>query len=95
MWPLHMDKGTMHVSIVRSGFLLQGLITFLYCRTRDRLPVVAKLSYHTLRLEREYHIVKRLYRYADAKQLLCQPLEKISLPNGLIALIFADYGNVP
>ncbi|KAI7851131.1 hypothetical protein BDC45DRAFT_572219 [Circinella umbellata] len=61
-------------------------------RNRDRLPVVAKLSYHTLRLEREYHIVKRLYRYADAKQLLCQPLEKLSLPNGLIALIFADYG---
>ncbi|KAI8141207.1 hypothetical protein BJV82DRAFT_518864 [Fennellomyces sp. T-0311] len=60
-------------------------------RNRDRLPVVAKLSYHTLRLEREYHIVKRLYRYADAKQHLCQPLEKIALPNG-IALIFADYG---
>ncbi|KAI9497057.1 hypothetical protein BDB00DRAFT_868895 [Zychaea mexicana] len=59
---------------------------------RDRLPVVAKLSYHALRLEREYHMVKRLYRHADAKQLLCQPLEKLSLPNGLIALIFADYG---
>ncbi|KAI9321578.1 hypothetical protein BX666DRAFT_1850739 [Dichotomocladium elegans] len=60
-------------------------------RNRDKIPVVAKLSYHTVQLEREYHIVKRLYRSADAKQLLCQPLEKLSLGNGLIALIFADY----
>lgn len=86
MLPLPMDKGTYMCIAGRK------LLTKRLARNRDRLPVVAKLSYQTLRLEREYHIVKRLYRNADAKQLLCQPLEKIMLPNGLVVLIFADYG---
>ncbi|CAO3599544.1 unnamed protein product [Absidia cylindrospora] len=57
-------------------------------RTRDSLPIVAKLSYQGLRLEREYHIAERLFRFSEANQLLCQPLEKVNLPQGLIAIIF-------
>ncbi|KAI8329760.1 hypothetical protein BC941DRAFT_476131 [Chlamydoabsidia padenii] len=57
-------------------------------RTRDSLPIVAKLSYQGLRLEREYHIAQRLYRFPEAQQLLSQPLEKVNLPHGLIAIIF-------
>ncbi|KAI8090060.1 uncharacterized protein BX664DRAFT_281490 [Halteromyces radiatus] len=61
-------------------------------RTRDHLPVVAKLSYQGLRLEREYHIAQRLYRLPEADQLLSQPLEKVNLPQGLIAIIFRYEG---
>lgn len=62
-------------------------------RNRDKLPVVAKLSHQVLRLEREYHIVQRLYRQSSAKEILCKPLDKITLENGLIAFIYEDYGN--
>lgn len=62
-------------------------------RNRDKLPVVAKLSHQPLRLEREYHIVQRLWRQSSAaKGLLCKPLDKITLSNGLIAFIYEDYG---
>jgi hypothetical protein len=57
-------------------------------RTRDGLPIVAKLSYQGLRLEREYHVAQRLYRFSEAHQLLSLPLEKVTLPHGLIAIIF-------
>ncbi|CAO3595488.1 unnamed protein product [Absidia cylindrospora] len=51
-------------------------------RIRDGLPVVAKLSYQGLRLEREYHIAQRLYKFSDASQVLSQPLEKVILSHG-------------
>ncbi|KAI9257050.1 hypothetical protein EDC94DRAFT_564880 [Helicostylum pulchrum] len=62
-------------------------------RNRDKLLVVAKLSHQPLRLEREFHIVQRLYRQSSAKELLCKPIDKITLPNGLIAFIYEDDGN--
>ncbi|CAO3645324.1 unnamed protein product [Mucor hiemalis] len=82
----HFDK-----SILLQGFddisIANGM------RNRDKLPVVAKLSHQPLRLEREYHIVQRLYRQSTtAKGLLCKPLDKITLSNGLIAFIYEDYG---
>ncbi|CAO3647909.1 unnamed protein product [Cunninghamella blakesleeana] len=57
-------------------------------RIKDKLPIVAKLSYQGLRLEREYHIVKRLYGLTGSTQLLNQPIEKINLFNGYMAIIF-------
>jgi hypothetical protein len=63
-------------------------------RSRDKLPVVAKLSHQPLRLEREYHIVQRLYRQSTSKELLCKPLDKITLPNDVIAFIYEDYGKM-
>ncbi|CEP10830.1 hypothetical protein [Parasitella parasitica] len=61
-------------------------------RNRDRLPVVAKLSHQPLRLEREYHIVQRLYRQPSAKDLLCKPLDRITLSDdSLIAFIYEDF----
>ncbi|KAI9276579.1 hypothetical protein BY458DRAFT_585506 [Sporodiniella umbellata] len=61
-------------------------------RNRDKRSVVAKLSRQPLRLEREYHIVQRLYRELPSRELLCRPIDKITLPNGLIALIFENDG---
>ncbi|KAG0735771.1 hypothetical protein G6F22_012436 [Rhizopus arrhizus] len=61
-------------------------------RNRDKKPVIAKLSRQPLRLEREYHIVQRLYREIPSRELLCRPIDKITLPDGLIALIFEGYG---
>lgn len=60
-------------------------------RNRDKLPVVVKLSNQSLRLEREYHIVQRLFKQPAAKELLCKPLDKVILSNnGLIAFIYED-----
>ncbi|KAI8987492.1 hypothetical protein BDF20DRAFT_850560 [Mycotypha africana] len=59
-------------------------------RNRDKLPVVAKLSHQPLRLEREYHIVQRLYRQRTSKELLCKPLDKVLVSNGLTAFIYED-----
>lgn len=60
-------------------------------RNRDKLPIVAKLSHQPLRLEREYHIVQRLYRQVSVRDLLLKPLERITIPNsGLIAFIYED-----
>lgn len=54
--------------------------------------MIAKLSRQPLRLEREYHIVQRLYREIPSRELLCKPIDKITLPDGLIALIFENNG---
>ncbi|KAI8994848.1 kinase-like domain-containing protein [Pilobolus umbonatus] len=62
-------------------------------RNRDRLPVVAKLSQQPLRLEREYHIVQRLYKHESTRPLLCKPLDKIILSHGFIAFVYEYYGN--
>lgn len=51
-----------------------------------------KLSRQPLRLEREYHITQRLYREVSSRDLLCKPVDKLTLPNGLSAFIFEDYG---
>lgn len=52
------------------------------------------MSHQPLRLEREYHIVQRLYRQSSAKDLLCKPLDKITLSHdGLIAFIYEDFCN--
>ncbi|KAI8334588.1 hypothetical protein BC941DRAFT_431619 [Chlamydoabsidia padenii] len=61
-------------------------------RNRDGLPIVAKLSNQGLRLEREYHIAQRLYRFSEAQQFLIMPLEKVTLPQGIIVIIFKYEG---
>ncbi|KAI8334832.1 hypothetical protein EDC96DRAFT_525188 [Choanephora cucurbitarum] len=64
-------------------------------RNRDKLPVLAKLSHQPLRLEREYHIVQRLYKQSSfARNMLCRPLDKIKLANSdTIAFIYEDVEN--
>jgi hypothetical protein len=65
-----------------------------HLRNRDNLPVVAKLSHQSLRLEREYHIVQRLYRQSSAKDLLCRPLDKVTIADrGYSAFVYQDYRN--
>ncbi|KAI7900504.1 uncharacterized protein BX663DRAFT_439281 [Cokeromyces recurvatus] len=60
-------------------------------RNRDKLPVIAKLSHQPLQLEREYHIVQRLYKQSSSKELLCKPLDKATCTNNdMIAFIYED-----
>ncbi|KAL0073271.1 Serine/threonine kinase hybrid HK [Phycomyces blakesleeanus] len=74
---------------------LEGLDSIVIAngqRIYDKLPVIAKLSCQTLRLEREYHSIMQFYNLPEARTMLCEPLEKIVLPNGWVAVIFVRYG---
>lgn len=63
------------------------------CRLSDELPVLAKLSPYTIRLEREYYIARRLYSQPDGKRYIPQVVELVTLSqDGLTALIYADKG---
>ncbi|KAI7900513.1 uncharacterized protein BX663DRAFT_517888 [Cokeromyces recurvatus] len=66
-------------------------IVFGY-RISNKKPVVAKMSPNSLRLEREYYIIKRLYQLSDGSSFLVRPLEYIHLPSGLTIVIYADEG---
>lgn len=57
-------------------------------------PVVARISSHTLRLEREFHIVNMLMNKSDPQcQKVVRPLDLIYLPaSGLIVSIFESPG---
>ncbi|KAI9487280.1 MAG: hypothetical protein EXX96DRAFT_552526 [Benjaminiella poitrasii] len=66
-------------------------IVFGY-RISNKKPVVAKISPNSLRLEREYYIMKRLYQLGDGSSFLVRPLEYIHLPSGLTIVIYADEG---
>ncbi|KAI9489180.1 hypothetical protein BDB00DRAFT_876728 [Zychaea mexicana] len=55
--------------------------------------VVAKVSTSTLRLEREYYVMKKLYHYIDGSSYLARPLEFVSLPSGLTVAVYADEGH--
>ena len=66
-------------------------IVFGY-RISNKKPVVAKVSPNSLRLEREYYIMKRLYQLSDGSSFLVRPLEYIHLPSGLTIVIYADEG---
>ncbi|OBZ88971.1 Peroxide stress-activated histidine kinase mak2 [Choanephora cucurbitarum] len=66
-------------------------IVFGY-RISNKKPVVAKVSPNSLRLEREYYIMKRLYQLGDGSSFLVRPLEYIHLPSGLTIVIYADEG---
>ena len=46
-------------------------IDFFSCyRISNKKPVVAKVSPNSLRLEREYYIMKRLYQLSDGSSFL-------------------------
>ncbi|CEP08745.1 hypothetical protein [Parasitella parasitica] len=66
-------------------------IVFGY-RISNKKPVVAKVSPNSLRLEREYYIMKRLYQLGDGSSFLVRPLEYIHLPSGITIVIYADEG---
>ncbi|KAI9260813.1 hypothetical protein BY458DRAFT_557511 [Sporodiniella umbellata] len=61
-------------------------------RISDRLPVIAKISGNSLRLEREYYVIKRLYQLTDKESYIVRPLDNIHLPTGLTMAIYADEG---
>ncbi|KAI9488872.1 hypothetical protein BDB00DRAFT_846468 [Zychaea mexicana] len=59
----------------------------------NKNAVVAKVSCtSSLRLEREFYIMKRLYQYADGPLYIVRPLEYLNLPSGLTVAIYADEG---
>ncbi|KAG1473267.1 hypothetical protein G6F56_001051 [Rhizopus delemar] len=61
-------------------------------RISNKKPVVAKVSANSLRLEREYYIMKRLFQLTDGGSFLVRPLEYIHLPSGMTVVIYADEG---
>ncbi|KAI7853030.1 hypothetical protein BDC45DRAFT_174217 [Circinella umbellata] len=59
----------------------------------NKTPVIAKISCtSSLRLEREFYIMKRLYQISDGPLYLVRPLEYLNLPSGLTVAIYADEG---
>ncbi|EIE91775.1 hypothetical protein RO3G_16486 [Rhizopus delemar RA 99-880] len=67
-------------------------IVFGY-RISNKKPVIAKISGNSLKLEREYYIMKRLYQLTDGGSFLVRPLDYIHLPTGLTVVIYADEGH--
>ncbi|KAI9245236.1 hypothetical protein BDA99DRAFT_576957 [Phascolomyces articulosus] len=61
-------------------------------RIKDKSSVVAKVSSSSLRLEREFYIMKKLYQYNDGPLYLVRPIEYLNFPNGLTATIYSDDG---
>ncbi|KAI9259730.1 hypothetical protein EDC94DRAFT_542589 [Helicostylum pulchrum] len=61
-------------------------------RISNKKPVVAKVSPNSLRLEREYYIMKRLFQLGDGSSFIVRPLEYIHLPSGLSVVIYTDEG---
>ncbi|KAI8138810.1 hypothetical protein BJV82DRAFT_522892 [Fennellomyces sp. T-0311] len=58
----------------------------------SKSPVVAKVSTDSLRFEREFYIMKKLYQYKDGSSYIVRPLEYNSMPSGLTIAIYADEG---
>lgn len=60
----------------------------------EDIPIVARISTHTLRLEREFHIVNFLMKNSDPDcQRVVRPFDLFYLPNsGLIVSIFESPG---
>ncbi|KAI9244307.1 hypothetical protein BY458DRAFT_447847 [Sporodiniella umbellata] len=71
---------------------LDNVVIAYGIRNRDKKTVVAKSSHQPLRLEKEYHIVQRLFGEDSAKKMLCQPLEKLPISEGFIMFIYEAYG---
>ncbi|RUP47930.1 hypothetical protein BC936DRAFT_145161, partial [Jimgerdemannia flammicorona] len=62
-------------------------------RTADRLPVLAKVTYQqSLILERQFHITKRLCEQPEGSSFVVQPIERLSLSDGLTVVLFLDEG---
>ncbi|KAI9491307.1 hypothetical protein BDB00DRAFT_833957 [Zychaea mexicana] len=61
-------------------------------RITNRSAVVAKASTDSLRFEREFFIMKKLYQYKDGPSYIVRPLEYINMPSGLTVVIYADEG---
>ncbi|KAI9279158.1 hypothetical protein BY458DRAFT_503330 [Sporodiniella umbellata] len=62
-------------------------------RISNKKPVVAKVSANSLKLEREYYIMRRLFQLTDGGSFLVRPLEYIHLPSGMTVVIYADEGH--
>ncbi|KAI7858865.1 hypothetical protein BDC45DRAFT_497792 [Circinella umbellata] len=62
-------------------------------RVSTQEAVVAKVAANSLRLEREYYVMKKLYHYSDGPSFLVRPVEFIKLPSGLTVAIYADEGH--
>ncbi|KAI9251842.1 hypothetical protein BDA99DRAFT_521323 [Phascolomyces articulosus] len=62
-------------------------------RIKNKSPVIARVSANSLRLEREYYIMKKLYQYKGGELYIVRPLEFIRLPSGLTVAIYASEGH--
>ncbi|KAI8148750.1 hypothetical protein BJV82DRAFT_505635 [Fennellomyces sp. T-0311] len=58
----------------------------------SKSPVVAKVSTDSSCFEREFYIMKKLFRYKDGPSYIVRPLEYINMPSGLTVAIYADEG---
>ncbi|KAI9311978.1 hypothetical protein BX666DRAFT_2021136 [Dichotomocladium elegans] len=66
-------------------------ITLAYgYKIATKQPIVAKVSPQSLRLEREFYLMKRLYQYTDGPTYLVRPFEFLLLPSGLTVAIYND-----
>ncbi|KAG2222787.1 hypothetical protein INT45_011597, partial [Circinella minor] len=50
------------------------------------------ISTDSLRFEREFYIMKKLYQYKDGSLFIVRPLEYINMPSGMTVVIYADEG---
>ncbi|KAI8372185.1 hypothetical protein BD560DRAFT_434473 [Blakeslea trispora] len=60
-------------------------------RNKDNKVILAKLSPHSVRLEREYYVTKRLYSITSGEKYVPNAIEYVSLvQDGLAALLYTD-----
>lgn len=63
-----------------------------FVRNNDNKVVLAKLSPHYVRLEREYYVSKKIYNLPDGPEYIPKAVEYISLvQDGLAALLYTDF----
>ncbi|KAI9245237.1 hypothetical protein BDA99DRAFT_290142 [Phascolomyces articulosus] len=61
-------------------------------RIKNKSLVVAKVSSSSLRLEREFYIMKKLYQYNEGPSYLVRPLEYLNFSSGLAVAVYTDDG---
>ncbi|KAI9264962.1 hypothetical protein BDA99DRAFT_604282 [Phascolomyces articulosus] len=61
-------------------------------RITNKSAVVAKASTDSLRFEREFYIMKKLYQYKGGSSFIVRQLEYINMPSGITVVIYADEG---
>lgn len=82
--------GKRYLYTVKYCIFIILIISFGF-RIKDNKIVLAKISPHSVRLEREYYVTKRLYSLPGGTKYVPNAIEYISLvQDGLAALLYAD-----
>ncbi|KAI9494152.1 hypothetical protein BDB00DRAFT_938504 [Zychaea mexicana] len=80
------DSVTMSLTHGENVSLIHGY------RVSSKRPVIAKLSTNTTQLEREFHIMRKLYQLAHGPSYIVCPIEYLNLTTGVAVAIYADDG---